>query len=646
MTQLGKYELHEVIGRGGFGTVYRAIDASLGREVALKILHPQLTTDPDFLERFRNEARLVASLKSPYIITIYELGEEDGRVFIAMDYLPGGSLKQKLEKEGAITFDKTLKIIKQVCSGLEEAHEQGLVHRDVKPANILFDRKGNAVIGDFGLARAIQLSSTSAASSTGGVGTPAYRAPELWIGKPPASMATDIYSLGCVFSEMLTGKVLFEGDTTDQILARHLNLGPSPPEIYPAGVPPRIRSVIERAVNKEVTERYPSVADFEQALDEAVADDQKPPEIPWTKPLPVEVPVIPDKPEDSLGVSKPQPVSTRKSKTGVWLAVGGGLALILLIIFCILGGWISSMINGAPSVGTEAYAATPAPTKTPVLGVGSTMVSQVDGMTLVYVPAGEFTMGSPDGVGISDEHPQHQVYLDAYWIDQTEVTNVMFAKFITETNYQTDAEILGESRVFAGSVRETIIGANWKHPQGSNSNLDGIDDHPVVQVSWNDASAYCEWAERTLPTEAQWEKAARGVNGLTYPWGEEKAAGNLANLADSNLNVPWAENQISDGYQFSAPVGSYEDGKSPYGAYDMAGNVWEWVADWYDETYYQNRVLVDMQGPSSGEFRVLRGGSWYLHSSEIRTAIRGFNSPSKSGNYIGFRCAMSASEIP
>ncbi|HOU00771.1 MAG TPA: bifunctional serine/threonine-protein kinase/formylglycine-generating enzyme family protein, partial [Anaerolineaceae bacterium] len=576
MTQLGKYELHEVIGRGGFGTVYRAIDASLGREVALKILHPQLTTDPDFLERFRNEARLVASLKSPYIITIYELGEEDGRVFIAMDYLPGGSLKQKLEKEGAITFDKTLKIIKQVCSGLEEAHEQGLVHRDVKPANILFDRKGNAVIGDFGLARAIQLSSTSAASSTGGVGTPAYRAPELWIGKPPASMATDIYSLGCVFSEMLTGKVLFEGDTTDQILARHLNLGPSPPEIYPAGVPPRIRSVIERAVNKEVTERYPSVADFEQALDEAVADDQKPPEIPWTKPLPVEVPVIPDKPEDSLGVSKPQPVSTRKSKTGVWLAVGGGLALILLIIFCILGGWISSMINGAPSVGTEAYAATPAPTKTPVLGVGSTMVSQVDGMTLVYVPAGEFTMGSPDGVGISDEHPQHQVYLDAYWIDQTEVTNAMYEECVNDGDCT-------EPSSYSSYTRDSYYG-NTQYA-----------DYPVIYVNWNQAQDYCEWAGRELPTEAQWEKAARGTDGRIYPWGDGSPDESLANFAGI----------IGD----TTEVGSYPDGASPYGALDIAGNVWEWVLDRYGEAYYSDSLTSNPVGPSIGITRVLRGGS-------------------------------------
>jgi len=504
----------------------------------------------------------------------------------------------------------TLLIMRQVCEGLLTAHERDIVHRDVKPSNILLDGRGNACIADFGLAQTNTTSNDTSVLKDNHPGTAEYMPPEQRPGNlMPVRASADVYALGCVLFEMLTGRQYY-----------HRTVGTSVKTLRPE-VPVWLDKVIVKALSPKAEDRYLNAKELLEALEQGGGGPKKKP---W-----------------------------------IWVAAGGGQALILLFIIGGLSGWFSPKASTASPVSTEVpaktetsviatetHAATPASTEALVFGIGSTKVSEIDGMTMVYVPAGEFTMGSPDGVGNSDEHPQHQVYLDAYWIDQTEVTNVMFAKFITETNYQTDAEILGESRVFAGSVRETIIGANWKHPQGSNSNLDGIDDHPVVQVSWNDASAYCEWAERTLPTEAQWEKAARGVNGLTYPWGEEKAAGNLANLADSNLNVPWAENQISDGYQFSAPVGSYEDGKSPYGAYDMAGNVWEWVADWYDETYYQNRVLVDMQGPSSGEFRVLRGGSWYLHSSEIRTAIRGFNSPSKSGNYIGFRCAMSASEIP
>ena len=187
-------------------------------------------------------------------------------MFIAMKYLPGGSLKQKLEKEGAILFDQSLKIIKQVCDGLAVAHKKGLVHRDIKPGNILFDADGNAVLGDFGLARAVQQSSLSATSSTGGVGTPSYRAPELWTGEIPASAATDIYSVGCVFSEMLSGKTLFEGDTTEKILTRHLITGPLFPDSYPEGVPVGVCSVIKKAVAKEIKERYQSIAEFKKGL--------------------------------------------------------------------------------------------------------------------------------------------------------------------------------------------------------------------------------------------------------------------------------------------------------------------------------------------------------------------------------------------
>jgi len=256
MTTLGKYELHEELGRGGFGIVYRAVDTTLGREVALKVLHPQLTVDPDFLEKFRNEARVIASLDSPNIVTIYEMGETDGRIFIAMRYMTGGSLKDKLAKEGKLSFEETLRIMKQVCAGLQVAHEKGLVHRDIKPANILFDSQGNTVISDFGLAKAVQDSSVTAASSAGGMGTPAYRAPELWEGDTPATPETDIYSMGCVLFEMLTGKVLFDGDTSEKILVKHLLNRPNIASCINNDFSSKVVSVIEKSTAKYAKERF------------------------------------------------------------------------------------------------------------------------------------------------------------------------------------------------------------------------------------------------------------------------------------------------------------------------------------------------------------------------------------------------------
>jgi serine/threonine-protein kinase len=296
------------------------------------------------------------------------------------------------------------------------------------------------------------------------------------------------------------------------------------------------------------------------------------------------------------------------------------------------------------------------------------MVSDKDGMTLVYVPAGEFLMGATDaevaqalkdcsGSGfpecdlINSEKPQHTVSLDAYWIDKTDVTNAMFAQFVQATGYKTNAEKQGYAYVLnlskglsngiSAELWEPIPGANWQHPRGPGSDIKGLDDHPVVQVSWNEAKAYCEWAGRQLPTEAQWEKAARGPDGRKYPWGNDPVAGNLLNFADKNLAVSWADKTIDDGYQFTSPVGHYPKGASPYGVLDMAGNVDQWVADWYDEKYYASSPAQNPPGPASGQNRVERGGAYLGSTWNFRTAYRDWEVPEFGLDFLGFRCVRS-----
>lgn len=200
-------------------------------------------------------------------------------------------------------------------------------------------------------------------------------------------------------------------------------------------------------------------------------------------------------------------------------------------------------------------------------------------MVQVYVPAGEFVMGSRDDDpdARDDEKPQHTVYLDGYWIDKTPVTNAMFAKFVAETGYLTEAEKRGEAYVYGqGSVK----GAQWRHPQGASSNILGKDNHPVVCVSWNDANA--KWAGRCLPTEAEWEKAAGGTDGRKWPWGNNPPTDKLCNF---NGNV-------GD----TTPVGNYPAGASPYRALDMAGHVWEWCNDNYVGNYYAFSPKANPQG--------------------------------------------------
>ena len=272
-------------------------------------------------------------------------------------------------------------------------------------------------------------------------------------------------------------------------------------------------------------------------------------------------------------------------------------------------------------------------------GTENVMVSDKDGMVQILVPAGEFEMGA-EGTS-EDETPVHTVFLDTFVIDQTEVTQGMFAVFVTDTGYQTDAEKEGWGWVYPGSDNwEQVDGVTWRLPQGpaDEANTDQ-DDHPAVMVSWNDAAAYCDWAGRRLPTEAEWEKAARGADGRVYPWGSQDPEDTMLNMADSNLVVSWADAELDDGYTFTAPAGSYPQGASPYGALDMSGNVWEWTADWYGEDYYESSSASNPTGPSSGEFRVLRGGGWSSNTIGARSAYRNAFMPDYRDDNNGFRCA-------
>jgi formylglycine-generating enzyme required for sulfatase activity len=279
------------------------------------------------------------------------------------------------------------------------------------------------------------------------------------------------------------------------------------------------------------------------------------------------------------------------------------------------------------------------------LGIGSAMISPVDDMAMVYVPAGKFAMGAaPDSAGKvpTSEGPEHEVSLPAFWIDRTEVTNAMFARFVSQAGYtpQAKAHYVFD---FAKGEWALTAGADWQHPRGPDSSIKGLEQHPVIQVFWEDAKAYCTWAGRRLPTEAEWEKAARGVDSRRYPWGSERVSATRLNFADVNVSeLSWARLTEDDGYRFTAPVGSYPDGASPYGALDMVGNAWEWVSDFFNEAYYQRSPAKNPQGPDTGEQRVIRGGSWLGDYADVRASARRSTSPYTASDELGFRCALSA----
>ncbi|MDR3576859.1 MAG: SUMF1/EgtB/PvdO family nonheme iron enzyme [Anaerolineaceae bacterium] len=272
-------------------------------------------------------------------------------------------------------------------------------------------------------------------------------------------------------------------------------------------------------------------------------------------------------------------------------------------------------------------------TPTSAFGIGSIQISKIDGMKLLYVPAGEFQMGSTDvqfqaavascikesGAGpgdettnngcmnsYQDEKPAHTVYLDAFWIDKSEVTNAMYAMCVGAGDCQTPHSAVNGNTQYYG--------------------ISQYASYPVTGVEWNLADAYCKWAGRKLPTEAQWEKAARGTDGRIYPWGNQDPAGSQLNDAGDMTQV-----------------GSYPAGASPFGALDMLGSVNEWVADWYSESYYSSSPSRNPMGPSSGSERVVRGGAWTVNNgSAARSASRIGNDPATWDSNLGFRCSINA----
>jgi formylglycine-generating enzyme required for sulfatase activity len=294
---------------------------------------------------------------------------------------------------------------------------------------------------------------------------------------------------------------------------------------------------------------------------------------------------------------------------------------------------------------TQTPTETAIPSAVPTPAAGDVVISVQDGMRQRFVPAGEFRMGSlaSDPLAYGDELPRHRVFLDAYWIDETEVTNAMFARFVAATGFKTMAENLDNGQVFmlATLAWETVSGTDWRHPRGPDTSITGMDSFPVGQMSWSDSAAYCQWAGRRLPTEAEWEKAARGDDARPYPWGNQPVAGNRVNFADVHLGVDWNDPSIDDGYTFNSPAGNYPDGASPYGALDMAGNMWEWVADWDDVHYYARSPAKNPPGPATGQEHVLRGGSWWASARNVRTALRD-SAGDKPYDIYGFRCAQSA----
>ena len=267
-----RYELEEIVGTGGMSSVYRAHDRLLERDVALKVLHEHFGDDGDHVERFRREARAVAQLSHPNIVTVIDRGEQDGRQFIVFEYVSGENLKSLIEREAPLPERDAVRIALEVARALAFAHEHGLVHRDVKPQNVLLTEHGEAKVTDFGIARSLDRDVRGGLTQTGTVmGTSDYIAPEQARGSK-ASVGTDIYSLGVVLYELLTGELPFSGENFVAVAMRHINEPvPSVLERRP-DVSPRLDAAIQRAMAKDPRRRFPSMEAFGKELEACLAE--------------------------------------------------------------------------------------------------------------------------------------------------------------------------------------------------------------------------------------------------------------------------------------------------------------------------------------------------------------------------------------
>ncbi len=517
-TMLSVYRIESVLGEGGMGVVYRARDEARLRAVALKCLHTNLAGDAEIRRRFAREAKVLRGQSHPNIVAVYDFVEHEYLLAIVMEVVEGLSLVQHVAKwRGRVPFAEILVIFQGVLSAVAEGHRHGVIHRDLKPDNILLSGGGGEALRpkvvDFGIAKILE--GTMYTMTGALLGTCSYMSPEQVQRPQLADPRSDIYSLGITLYQVVTGQVPFGGSNHFAIMMAHVREAPRPPSELRADTPPLLERLILDCLSKEPAGRPASCDVFRARLDEALATF-------------VSIRLPPD------------------------------------------------------------------PALLPPVLKGSC------GEEMVLVPGGPFLMCQR----------RRTVEIDAFYMDRAPVTNREFLAFVEVTGYRpTDP---GVAR-FLSHLR------SGKIPKGQ-------EDHPVVYVSWLDARAYAMWAGKRLPTEAEWEKAARGTDGRKYPWGRSEPGLKKANFGRK------------DGA--TVRVGTYPEGASPYGILDLAGNVWEWCQDHDEPSFYENGPSHNPRNERKGEkaLVVMRGGSYMYGPRSLRTYARTSFEAEMRFAGGGFRC--------
>jgi formylglycine-generating enzyme required for sulfatase activity len=625
--------------------VYLATQESLQRQVAIKVMHQWLgQADESFVTRFVDEARITANLQHDRIVTIIDFGEVDGKPYIVMEYLAGGSLQDRVES-GGLSTRELVDVAIDICEGLGWAHQEGFVHRDIKPQNILFNPAGRAVVSDFGIVKALEQSSERLTGSLA-IGTPPYMSPEQIKGSQELDGRSDLYSVGVILYEIIEGKLPFDGPTDQSVLLAHVT--EPAPRLVDRDHP--LSDIIDKLLNKEPSDRFASADELVAAL-----RDFKDKPLAATKPQPSPGVATVPTPRPQLSVpadlkEENQPDNRAKVLSIVRNLVSHswrwGSKLVHLIGVRRVEGILAALLfvyllNMLFFSGDRP---------------GKVLKDCQHCPELVVLAQGEFLMGSADDAEghAESEGPQHPVEVAAFAMGRFEVTVAEFRAFVDATGFKTMTD-RPMAMDFYNSNSCYYHDQNWKrnHSGKFNWRMPGFkqsENDPVVCVSWVDAAAYAEWlAAETglpyrLPSEAEWEYAARGGTESDYHWDPDQAQCEFANAMDASVarqtpkTAKISPADCDDGSIYTARAGTYQPNE--FGLYDMFGNASEWCSDtWHD------RFMAAPDDGSTWDYgadmskRVMRGASYVDKSGSLRSAHRTWGVGKASFAWVGFRVA-------
>lgn len=601
-----RYEVLSWIGGGGMAGVYLARHRIHGGFCAVKVLADHLSQDEAVVEAFLQEARTAANLEAnPNIVQIIDIGSTAGLYYLIMQYVEGEDLSTYLKRAGRLSWDEAAYITLKTADALSYAHERGVVHRDLKPANIRLDPAGRVIVMDFGIAKVGSM--PSALTQMGArMGTPHYMSPEQIRGGS-IDNRSDLYALGAVAYQMVTGRRPFDGETHEAIWNGHLSMAPTPPDQLESTTPAPLSHIILKLLEKAPADRYQTAEHVVRHLKRLGVS-----EAPATlRPLPKDnldqwrerssSTMIPTFGAEAAPGSSSEAPRLEPTGPGDQSAAGSRNKLLALV-----GGAIIVLLVALGALSYFVFQPSPPPDPDPSPNAIAESIDTPTG-EMRLIPAGAFTYGSDGGESPNREQVLH---LGDFYIDVAEVSNASFKAFC-------DAE----GREYPES------------PADDPGYFSDKPDYPVVNVSIADAEAFAAWAGKRLPTQEEWEKAARGPSGSAFPWGDNPPSSQQANIEGA-----------ADQYEGLAPSLSFAAGASAYGAVNMAGNVWERTSSGYSPTPAEVDDMRSVADEVDGAWTVVKGG-FYLSTQldiDLRSYMRrGFPSSARSA-WIGFRCARDA----